>query len=350
MSLLAELLNDFTDPAKRIFAGFLVSSCIIAIFWCRVSRHLFFADALRFVFARKVWWSKSARCDYWIFLINGAISALLAPKMLGQLTVALILFEAMHVLFAGRPLAGGEWPTWAVMAMFTLTLFVLDDFARYWVHRLLHAVPCLWAFHKVHHSATSLTPITVFRTHPVESVIFILRSALVQGSCIATFIFFFDDQVKLIAVLSANVFNFCFNALGSNLRHSQIALGYWHPLERIFLSPAQHQIHHSTARTHIDKNFGVALALWDLVFKTHCHSSRNQELKFGLRGESTVNHNHLKAIYWTPFCEAFNAVVLPFSNWIVSSPKKLLVPLKARSDMTESCRNRQQAIRSAARH
>ncbi len=317
MSLFAELLGDFADPAKRIFVGFLISSGIIAILWCRVSRHLFFSDAIRHVFAIKVWWSESARCDYQVFFINGAINTLLAPKMLGQLTVALILFEALHTLFAGRPLAGGGWPPWAVMAMFTLTLFVADDFARYGVHRLLHAVPCLWAFHKVHHSATSLTPITVFRTHPVESVIFILRSTLVQGACIAAFIFFFDDQVQLMTVWGANVFNFCFNALGSNLRHSHIALGYWHPLERIFLSPAQHQIHHSTARAHIDKNFGVTLALWDLVFRTHCHSNRKQELEFGLRGESQMNHHQLKAIYWVPFREAFNTLAGPFYTWIV---------------------------------
>ncbi|MEC7230725.1 MAG: sterol desaturase family protein, partial [Verrucomicrobiota bacterium] len=50
--------------------------------------------------------------------------------------------------------------------LFYLFLFILDDFARYWLHRWLHAIPLLWSFHKVHHSASTLNPFTVFRTHP----------------------------------------------------------------------------------------------------------------------------------------------------------------------------------------
>jgi len=33
-------------------------------------------------------------------------------------------------------------------------------------------VPFLWEFHKVHHSANVLTPITAFRVHPVDTWLF----------------------------------------------------------------------------------------------------------------------------------------------------------------------------------
>ena len=108
-------------------------------------------------------------------------------------------------------------------------------------------IPVLWAFHKVHHSATALNPLTVFRTHPIESIVFSLRGALVQGICIAVFVFFFGGQVQLVTVFGAGILNFLFNALGANLRHSHIPIGFWKPVEYVFISPAQHQIHHSTA-------------------------------------------------------------------------------------------------------
>lgn len=34
-----------------------------------------------------------------------------------------------------------------------LAMFVLRDFIHYWIHRLLHRVPRLWEFHKVHHQS-----------------------------------------------------------------------------------------------------------------------------------------------------------------------------------------------------
>src|ERR1039458_8498353 len=37
---------------------------------------------------------------------------------------------------------------------------------------LFHAIPALWEFHKVHHSAEVLTPLTEMRTHPVEIIAF----------------------------------------------------------------------------------------------------------------------------------------------------------------------------------
>lgn len=62
---------------------------------------------------------------------------------------------------------------------FTLCHFLLDDLSKYLVHRALYRWPVLWAFHKVHHSAITLTPLTVYRTHPLEAVLFSLRGSAV---------------------------------------------------------------------------------------------------------------------------------------------------------------------------
>ena len=51
----------------------------------------------------------------------------------------------------------------------------------------MHKIPLLWEIHKTHHSARVLTPITIFRTHPLEGLIFVIRSAITQGIVIALF-------------------------------------------------------------------------------------------------------------------------------------------------------------------
>ena len=95
-----------------------------------------------------------------------------------------------------------------VISAFTIFQFTLDDLSKYVIHRFMHKFPILWSIHKVHHSATTLTPMTVFRTHPLEGIIFSLRSAVTQAISISVFIFLFGNNVSLLAILGVNVFVF----------------------------------------------------------------------------------------------------------------------------------------------
>lgn len=301
-----EIFGDLFDPRKRVFVGYLASAWAIAFLWLLLRRGAGVRRALGGFFSRDSWLTRSAVADYAVFLVNGILMLALAPALLTQLTVAFVLFEWMHGWFGGRPAVDAS-PA-MIMVAFTVTLFLVDDVARYAVHRLLHRVRFLWAFHRVHHSATSLNPLTVFRTHPVEGIIFSVRGALVQGACIAPFIFFFGDRVELFTILGASAFTFAFNALGSNLRHSHVAIGYWPWLERVVMSPAQHQVHHSTAERHVDRNFGATLSLWDWIFGTHCHSNADEALTFGVRGEDPARAHGLVGLYGRPFADAARSI------------------------------------------
>lgn len=314
--MIEQLLQDFAaqfvstlgNPQKRVFWGFLLSSALIAFVWLKFKHTLSASGALKEIVSKKMWWNRSARADYGVWTLNTAIMLVLSPRLLGQVGVGILVFQLLHELYGGRPAPISFVPEWCIMLAFTLSLFVLDDFSKYAVHRLLHRIPVLWAFHKVHHSATSLNPITVFRTHPVEGVIFTLRGALVQGACIAIFVFVFGSKVQLMTVFGASVLNYAFHALGANLRHSHISIGFWRPVERIFISPAQHQIHHSAAARHHDKNFGVALAIWDSMFGTLCFSQNDQVLEYGLENQSQIDPHRLSKLYLQPFLEASGIV------------------------------------------
>ena len=63
-----------------------------------------------------------------------------------------------------------------VVGLFSVAMFVADDFTKYLMHRWMHRWPALWSIHKVHHSAETLTPITVYRVHPLEGVLYATRS------------------------------------------------------------------------------------------------------------------------------------------------------------------------------
>lgn len=300
--LLSDWAGQFLDPRKRLFWGFLCSAFLIALFWMVLLGRERPVNACKKLLARDLWCSASARADYSVFLINTILMGSIVPRLLGHAAVAVFCFSLLHDLFGGRTGLLPDAPAWVIAVGFTLVLFVVDDLARYGVHRLMHAVPLLWAFHKVHHSATRLNPLTVLRTHPVEGVVFALRGALVQGVCIGLFVYSFGDRVSLIMVLGANAVKFAFNALGANLRHSEVPIRYWPWLENILLSPAQHQIHHSENPRHHDRNFGVALACWDRLFGTHCHSEPGQALRYGLGPASNDPHS-LYTLYLLPFRE-----------------------------------------------
>jgi len=306
--LFGDWFAAFFNPQKRIFWGYLLASLLVALLWLTILQKKHITPALQQIFSPTSWLSQSARADYALMIINGIIMTLLSPQLLGNATIASLLFLGLHDIFNGRALLTNNIPNEVIAISFTLFLFIFDDFARYWLHRWLHTSPLLWAFHKVHHSATSLNPFTVFRTHPVEAVLFTLRSALVQGITVALFIFFFGDKVTLVTVLGASLLTFIFNILGSNLRHSTVSITYPRKIEAIFISPAQHHIHHSYAPEHIDKNFGVVFAIWDKWFGSHCFSEKKQGLSYGLKHNTNHYQHSLSTLYLSPFKEAWRYI------------------------------------------
>ncbi len=299
-----ELTNTITmiagyvsDPNQRIYWLYLV-----AAFMMTIGLTFFKNLPLKQAFNIKTLWHKSARQDYVIFFINRLL------KNLGIIPV-IFLMAPVAIAFLGwlennfGTVGFIQLPHWIIVSIFTLVLFVSDDFTRFLLHYTLHKVPFLWEFHKVHHSATVLTPITIYRSHPVESLLYGMRSALTQGIAVGFCYYFLGPTLSMVDILGANVFVFVFNIMGSNLRHTSVWLSWGTSIEKWFISPAQHQIHHSDKRIHIDCNFGSALAIWDRLFKCliYANSVKDpKDINFGL-GKSFSEHNSLIKLYFLPF-------------------------------------------------
>lgn len=299
----SQITNQFIDPKKRVFLFYILISILIATAWFMINKKLSLKKTLIKIFDKKIFFSKSAKSDYKIFLINQLIMMIVSPFLITQLTIATALYFYFHTIdWLSAGMFVGIAKIYIILS-FTIFQFTIDDFSKYIVHRFMHKWPVLWALHKVHHSATVLTPMTVFRTHPLEGIVFSLRSAITQAIGISLFFYLFGNLVSLYTIVGVNVFVFVFNILGSNLRHSHIGIRYWKWLEYIFISPAQHQLHHSVAFEHHDKNFGAALAVWDWLFGSLHHSVEFETLHLGITKDQKETTHNLKNLYLDPIHE-----------------------------------------------
>jgi len=252
-----------------------------------------------FLFPKKIYLAQSAQVDYQLLIVNKFIKAALFPLII--FTMAPIAFSVSSMF--ETVLGTREFLAWSpttIIAIFTLFLFLVDDFTRFLLHYALHKIPFLWEFHKVHHSATVLTPFTIYRSHPLENYLYACRMALTQGIVVGVCYYYFGPTLKMADILGANVFVFLFNFFGSNLRHTHIQLSFGRHIENWIISPLQHQIHHSTNPKHFDKNLGTALAIWDRIFGTHVRAQGIKELSFGV-GKHNPDHSSLIKVYFSPF-------------------------------------------------
>ena len=308
------IYENFFDPKKRVFVGYLFSAIIISFLWLCIVKKNNLTQCFHKIFDKKIFLSKSAIADYFLFIINIIIMMFLSPILISQLAIAAIVFEYLHTQTFLMPINANLQYLWLIPYFFTISYFVLDDLTKFITHALMHKIPILWEIHKTHHSARTLTPITIFRTHPLEGVIFVARSALTQGIVIALFYYVYGNNITFITILGANLLSFWFHLLGSNLRHSHIWINYWDWLEKIFISPAQHQIHHSIKKEHHDKNFGVTFAIWDYIFGTLCTSKDNHVSKFGITENEYKYEHNIFYLYVSPFIGIFKIIY----NYILS--------------------------------
>ena len=323
--LFSDIFYQFINPKKRIFIFYLLAAALIAFVWLYFKKKMSVKKSLKKIFNPKIFFSKSSISDYKIFFINQIIMVLISPILVAQLTIATFLFYYFHSISWLDAGIFANISSFIIVIFFTSFHFILDDFTKFYVHRCMHKWNLLWALHKVHHSATTLTPMTVFRTHPFEVVIFSFRGAVTQAVTISAFIFLFGNNVDLITILGANIFSFLFNIFGSNLRHSHIGIKYWKWLEYIIISPAQHQVHHSIAKKHYDKNFGVAFAFWDWIFGSHHHSEETDCLILGVDSHSRDETHTLVSLYFKPILEITGILKRKLNEFISYLQKKFIL-------------------------
>jgi sterol desaturase/sphingolipid hydroxylase (fatty acid hydroxylase superfamily) len=139
----------------------------------------------------------------------------------------------------------GMVPRWAAIGL----IFVAMDGCNWFAHLANHRVRMLWRFHELHHSQEDMNVLTVFRTHPLIHVSYLI--ALVPGTVLLAN----GALSTTLLVVYAGMVAFA---------HSNTNLGFG-PLGRLVVSPNYHRIHHRLEGRQ-DVNLGFALTIWDQLF------------------------------------------------------------------------------------
>ncbi len=281
---LQEVMSYPFDPARRVYWLSLLSSALLALLW------VWWRDKkwqpmqwLRACCDRDFWYQRTHLVDIALMFTNAFLRLLLLAPLVGaHLLLTITVARGWQATLGDPPEL--VWHGVFIAALYTLVFFVVEDGSRFLLHRTMHRVPWLWAIHRVHHSATALTPLTLFRVHPIEMLLYFARSVLVFGVVSGSFIYLFSRQLSGFDILGVDALGMLFNLIGANLRHSPIWLGFGRA-ERWFISPAQHQIHHSSAPEHVDRNFGTCLAVWDRLTDSWLPSSSERVEHVGLMTE-----------------------------------------------------------------
>lgn len=179
-----------------------------------------------------------------------------------------------------------SWPGWSQL----LFLFILSDFLQWNIHRLLHHVPWLWNFHKVHHSVEEMGFAAHLRYHWMETVIY-------KGL-----------QYLPLAMIGFGLQDFfivhIFSVAVGHFNHANLNIT-WGPLKYILNSPNMHIWHHARHLPDgkLSVNYGISLSLWDYLFGTVWMPRSGRDEALGFEGVEKFPNSFVKQVTY-PFSKS----------------------------------------------
>lgn len=155
-----------------------------------------------------------------------------------------------------------------------LLFFLVSDFVQWNTHRLLHRVPTLWNFHKVHHSVKEMGFAAHLRFHWMEPVVY------------KTLLYV---PIAIIGGLNAQdvAIVYFFNIVIGHLNHANLGWDYG-PLKYVLNNPKMHIWHHAKKlpkHVRYGVNFGLTLSIWDYIFKSSYVPNSGRDLALGFNGD-----------------------------------------------------------------
>tara|TARA_B110000285_G_scaffold187468_1_gene213274 strand:+ start:283 stop:1200 length:918 start_codon:yes stop_codon:yes gene_type:complete len=157
-------------------------------------------------------------------------------------------------------------PQWIQFGVY----YLIYDFVSYGIHNLLHRVPFLWRFHKVHHSVLEMGFAAHLRYHFIENIVY--RSAVYISVA-----YLLNFKVENIFFMHATAI------LIGHLNHSNVGWDYG-PLKYILNNPKMHIWHHAKElpQSHSKgMNFGISFSIWDYIFGTNYIPNSGRDIELG---------------------------------------------------------------------
>ncbi|WP_052713020.1 sterol desaturase family protein [Pseudoalteromonas rubra] len=275
--LIDYFLSDFSLHPEPLFASLLVSLIVLSdAKYARINK-------IKYLFSARIWLSDSTRLDVKVMLLNTLIvfsCANLLYYFATQISVPLSNYMQIPDSKSTQPLSLSN----AILLSLFVALYL--DLVQYTVHRAMHTIPLLWRFHKHHHSATTLTPLTTQRSHPVALMINHGANAIAIYILGVACFYSGIDINDLITVMEVNLFFWIITMAGGLLTHSHVWVDWTWGLNKLVVSPAYHQVHHSCAQHHVNKNYANFFPIWDIVFRSAYFPQAREKLVFGIKANT----------------------------------------------------------------
>lgn len=168
-----------------------------------------------------------------------------------------------------------------------LIFFFVSDFVQWITHRILHRVPFLWNFHKVHHSTKEMGFAAHLRYHWMEPVVYksmlYIPLALIGG--------FSVQDVFIVHFFTISI---------GHLNHANLGWDYGF-LKYIFNNPKMHIWHHAKEMPNkFGANFALTLSVWDYLFKTNHIPYDGRDIELGFQEDEKFPKDFLTQEFY-PF-------------------------------------------------
>lgn len=166
--------------------------------------------------------------------------------------------------------------------LYWLLLFLLEDFAFYFEHRIDHYCRLFWAVHVTHHSSEEFNLTTGFRSSVFQPVY--------------RFIYFVPIALMGFHPLDI-VFMYSITQTYGILVHTKYIKQMPRWFETVFVSPSHHRVHHASNIRYLDKNMGMCLIIWDKIFGTFQEEITTDPVKYGLTKPVENDSNPVNVVF-----------------------------------------------------
>lgn len=166
--------------------------------------------------------------------------------------------------------------------LYWFVLFIAEDLAFYFEHRIDHYCRLFWAVHVTHHSSEEFNLTTGFRSSVFQPVY--------------RFIYFIPIALMGFHPLDI-VFMYSLTQTYGILVHTQYINKMPRWFEAIFVSPSHHRVHHASNTIYLDKNMGMCLIIWDKIFGTFQEEIKEEPVKYGLTKPVENLHHPINIIF-----------------------------------------------------
>lgn len=146
--------------------------------------------------------------------------------------------------------------------------FIAWDFSFYWMHRLHHKIPLLWAVHSVHHQGEEFNLTLGVRNSWYSSLTnfpFIAWLAII------------GLPLDIFVAVSSIHYTIQFYNHNAIIKKSGV-------LDRLMITPANHRVHHGLHPRYLNKNFGGTFIWWDKLFNSFEAADDSIDDRIGVKG------------------------------------------------------------------